>query len=226
MIYRRQGGVKITLFGRLCEGVGDVGALGEACSLIRLAGILGGMTDVTPILSQIEEGDPSAADELLPLVYQELRALAAAKLASEKPGQTLQATALVHEAYLRLVDVRRARHWNSRGHFFAAAAEAMRRVLIECARHKPSQKGNGDLTRIELAEGMLPGDVATNRFLALDEVIDKLHREEPRAAEIVNLRLFAGCSIDEAAGVLGMSRSQGYRQWTYARAWLLAELDE
>ena len=182
------------------------------------------MSDITNILSAIEQGDPSAAEQLLPLVYDELRLLAAQKMAQEAPGQTLQATALVHEAYLRLVDVERAQHWDSRGHFFAAAAEAMRRILVENARHKRSQKaGHGRQRRplddVEATVGAPPDDL-----LALDEALSKLGRENQAAADLSKLRLFTGLSVDEAAEALRISRRTGFRLWTYARAFLQAEL--
>jgi RNA polymerase sigma factor (TIGR02999 family) len=182
------------------------------------------MRDVTRILSEVERGDPRAAEQLLPLVYEELRKLAAQRLAQESPGQTLQATALVHEAYLRLVDVEEAQHWHSRGHFFAAAAEAMRRILVENARHKRSQKaGHGrqrhSLDDVEATVGAPPDDL-----LALDEAVTKLERENQSAAELAKLRLFTGLTVDEAADALRISRRTGFRLWTYARAFLQAEL--
>jgi RNA polymerase sigma factor (TIGR02999 family) len=182
------------------------------------------MNEVTRILGAIEHGDAHAADQLLPLVYDELRKLAAAKLAHERPGQTLQATALVHEAYLRLVDVETAQPWNGRGHFFAAAAEAMRRILVETARHKRSQKaGHGRQRRplddVEATAGAPPDDLR-----ALDEALTKLGRENPPAAELATLRLFTGLTVDEAADALRVSRRTGFRLWTYARAFLQAEL--
>jgi RNA polymerase sigma factor (TIGR02999 family) len=182
------------------------------------------MNEVTRILSAIEQGDPHAAEQLLPLVYDELRKLAAEKMAQEKPGQTLQATALVHEAYLRLVDQDKAAHWDSRGHFFAAAAEAMRRILVENARHKRSQKaGHGrqrrSLDNVEATVGASPDDQ-----LALDEALTKLERENQAAADLAKLRLFTGLTVDEAADALRISRRTGFRLWTYARAFLQAEL--
>jgi RNA polymerase sigma factor (TIGR02999 family) len=184
------------------------------------------MTDVTHILSAIEQGDPHAAEQLLPLVYDELRKLAAQKLAQEKPGQTLQATALVHEAYLRLVDVDKAQHWNSRGHFFAAAAEAMRRILVEDARRKRAPKHGGDRQRIDLAELELATNSTPDEVLMLDEAISQLAREDPAAAEVAKLRLYAGMPAADAANVLGISRATAFRHWTYARAWLHAQLQE
>lgn len=181
------------------------------------------MHDVTRILSEIEQGDPRAAEQLLPLVYQELRKLAAARLVHEAPGQTLQATALVHEAYLRLVDVERARHWDSRGHFFAAAAEAIRRILVENAQKERIRHGAG-WKRIDLDDGLALAEKSDNDLLALDEALTRFAEREPLKAELVKLRYFAGCSIDEAADLLGVSRTSAKRYWTYARAWLLSEL--
>jgi RNA polymerase sigma factor (TIGR02999 family) len=179
------------------------------------------MTDVTQILSQIEQGDPSAAEQLLPLIYNELRKLAAAKLANEEPGQTLQATALVHEAYIRLVDVEKAEHWNSRGHFFGAAAEAMRRILVERARRKRSLKHGGGRRRMELAdvEPQVSGH-PTCDLLALDDALRQLEEEDPSKAELVKLRFFAGLSNEQAAAVLGISSSTADNHWTYAKSWL------
>jgi RNA polymerase sigma factor (TIGR02999 family) len=182
------------------------------------------MSDVTQILSQIESGDPSAAEQLLPLVYEELRKLAAAKLANEKPGQTLQATALVHEAYLRLVDVERAQHWESRGHFFGAAAEAIRRILIEKARRERRLKRGGDLQRVELDPAQRTTADAETDVLALDEALTKLGEAKPEIVQLVKLRYFAGLTVDEAAQALGVSSSTASRHWTYARAWLYREL--
>ena len=182
------------------------------------------MSDVTQILSQIESGDSSAADQLLPLVYDELRKLAARKIRQEKPGQTLQATALVHEAYLRLVDTEKAQRWDSRGHFFAATAEAMRRILIENARRKQSLKAGGAFTRVDLEEAAIGLDPAPDELLALNDALVKLAHEDVSAAKLAKLRLFAGLTVDDAAASLGMSRTTGFRQWTYARAFLQAEL--
>jgi RNA polymerase sigma factor (TIGR02999 family) len=183
------------------------------------------MSEVTRILSAIEGGDPHAAAQLLPLVYDELRQLAAQRLAQEKPGQTLQATALVHEAYLRLVDVEQAQHFNSRGHFFAAAAEAMRRILVEQARHKHRQRHGGGRRRVRLGE--LPAVERTPEdLLALDEALTKLAAEDPAAADLVKLRLYADFSVEQAADALAISRAQGYRHWNYARAWLRCTLED
>ena len=183
------------------------------------------MTNITQILSQIEDGDPSAAEQLLPLVYDELRKLAAAKLANEKPGQTLQATALVHDAYIRLVDVDKAQHWDSRGHFFAAAAEAMRRILVEQARRKARVKHGGDLQRVELGEADIAIATSDERLLAIDGALNKLAGEDPQAAALVKLRYFAGFSISQAAEAIGISRTTAYEQWAYARAWLRCEVE-
>jgi RNA polymerase sigma factor (TIGR02999 family) len=179
------------------------------------------MSEVTRILSAIEQGDPHAADQLLPLVYDELRKLAAQKLAQEKPGQTLQATALVHEAYLRLIDVEKVQRWDSRGHFFAAAAEAMRRILVESARRKKALKHGGgraceSLDQIEIAAPQTPDDL-----LALDEALDLLARTDSQAAELVKLRYFSGLTGKQAAELLGISPRTADFLWTYARAWLL-----
>lgn len=183
------------------------------------------MTDVTRILSAIEQGDPSAAEQLLPLVYDELRRLAAEKMALEKPGHTLQATALVHEAYLRLVDTATVQQWNSRGHFFAAAAEAMRRILIEGARRRKSRKHGGERKRIDLGQ-VRACHAGPERLLLLDDALSCLMQEDASAAEVAKLRLFAGLAVEEAAQVLGISRATAFRHWTYARAWLQAQLQE
>ena len=182
------------------------------------------MSDVTQILSAIEHGDPHAAEQLLPLVYDELRRLAAQKLVQEKPGQTLQATALVHEAYLRLVDVDKAQHWDSGRHFFAAAAEAMRRILIESTRRKRSVKRGGLHERISLADVEATAESRSTDLLALDEALSKLSIEDPVKAQLVKLRYFAGLSVQEAADVLGVSRASADRYWSYARTWLFCEL--
>jgi RNA polymerase sigma factor (TIGR02999 family) len=184
------------------------------------------MPDVTLILSQIESGDPTAADQLLPLVYEELRKLAAAKLAREKPGQTLQATALVHDAYIRLVDTERAKHWNSRGHFFAAAAEAMRRILVETYRRKQSQKRGGDQHRLTLTDADLGVSNSNFDILALNDAIERLEAHDRSAARLAELRIFAGLSVDEAAKALALPHTTAYRQWTYAQAWLRAAMDD
>jgi RNA polymerase sigma factor (TIGR02999 family) len=176
------------------------------------------MSDVTRILSAIEQGDPHAAEQLLPLLYDELRQLAAQRLAQEKPGQTLQATALVHEAYIRLVDVEKDQHWNSRGHFFAAAAEAMRRILVERARRKTRHKHGGGKQKLSL-QGVKQSYVSTDEeVLAIHDVLDKLASEDPQTAQLVKLRYFAGLSVEEAAEAIGMPRSTAYVHWDYARA--------
>ena len=181
------------------------------------------MADVTQILSEIESGDPSAAEQLLPLVYEELRKLAAARLAQEKPGQTLQATALVHEAYVRLVDVETAQHWNSRGHFFSAAAEAMRRILVEVARRKNGPEAGGDRCRVELQ------DVAAFQktdldLIALSDSLDRLAAVDARAADLVKLRFFAGFTRQQAAEILGVSVATVDNDWAYAKGWLKTQL--
>jgi len=182
------------------------------------------MTDVTRILSVIEEGDPSAAGELLPLVYEELRKLAAQKMAQEKPGNTLQATALVHEAYIRLVDVDRAQHWDSRGHFFAAAAEAMRRILLNRVRDKGRLKRGGGRQRIDFDRIEVALDARAEELIALDEAIQMLADEDKMCAELVKLRFFAGLSHAEAAASLEITRRVADRHWAYARAWLYDRL--
>jgi RNA polymerase sigma factor (TIGR02999 family) len=182
------------------------------------------MSEVTRVLSAIEEGDPHAAEQLLPLVYQELRQLAAQKLAQEKPGQTLEATALVHEAYLRLVDVDKAQHWDSRAHFFAAAAEAMRRILIDQARRKRRPKHGGGRNRVSLDEALCLGEAPDDDLLALDEALAELARVEPAKAELVKLHYFAGLSLEEAGRVLGIAHRTAKRHWAYARAWLYAAI--
>ncbi len=181
------------------------------------------MNDVTRILSAVEQGDAGASEQLLPLVYDELRKLAAQKLAQEKPGQTLQATALVHEAYLRLVGTGDDQQWESRGHFFAAAAEAMRRILVDNARRKRAEVHGGGRQRVELCEGDWLSRATPDEVVAIDESLSRLAEDDAASAEIVKLRLFAGLSIEEAALCLGISRASAYRHWTYARAWLLAE---
>jgi RNA polymerase sigma factor (TIGR02999 family) len=183
------------------------------------------ITDVTRILSAIEEGDASAAEQLLPLVYDELRKLAAQKMAQENPGQTLQATALVHEAYIRLVDVDKAQHWDSRGHFFAAAAAAMRRILVDQARRKGSAKRGRQCERIDLPDLAEQADDDRVDLLALDEALRKLEQQHPEKARVVKLRFFAGCTIEETAEILGVSRATAQRTWAYARAWLFGQLN-
>jgi RNA polymerase sigma factor (TIGR02999 family) len=182
------------------------------------------MSDVTRILSAIERGDPHAAEQLLPLVYDELRRLAAEKMAQEKPGQTLQATALVHEAYLRLVDVKGAQHWNGRGHFFAAAAEAMRRILIESARCKARTKRGGDWQRLDFEHLDVATAVSPDQLVALDDALGRLAALDHLAGELVKLRYFAGLALDQAAEAIGVSTATAYRHWAYARAWLRSEL--
>ena len=183
------------------------------------------MSDVTRILSAIEAGDPHAAEQLLPLVYEELRKLAAARLDQEKPGQTLQATALVHEAYLRLVDVTVPQQFNSRGHFFAAAAEAMRRILVEQARRKKADKHGGGWQRQELLDVELAVDSSGDDLFAVDEALTRFTETHPRAARLVHLRFFLGLTLEEAAEQLQLDVRTAYRDWAYARAWLRRELD-
>jgi RNA polymerase sigma factor (TIGR02999 family) len=182
------------------------------------------MGDVTRILSLIEEGDGQAAEQLLPLVYNELRKLAAQKMAQEKPGQTLQATALVHEAYIRLVDVEKAQHWDSRGHFFAAAAEAMRRILVQQARRKKRPKHGGQLKRhdLDLVEVVAPS--TPEEILAVHEALDRFESANQPAAQLVKLRYFAGMTLPEAANSMGISPRKANQLWAYGRAWLLCEL--
>ena len=184
------------------------------------------MSDVTRILSAIEQGDPSAAEQLLPLVYDELRKLATQRMAQENPGQTLQATALVHEAYIRLVDVEKAQHWNSRGHFFAAAAEAMRRILVERARQKQRLKHGGEQHRVRLPDPDLVADGRVDDILRVNQALDALADKDPEAADLVKLRFFAGLTLSEAAAALGIPRRSIDRIWVYAKAWLRAELRE
>ena len=176
------------------------------------------------ILDAIEQGDPHAAEQLLPLVYDELRRLAARKLAQERPGQTLQPTALVHEAYLRLVDQGEGRRWDSRGHFFAAAAEAMRRILVDGARRRGAQKRGGRLGCIDLPELAGPAEDEPIDLLALDEALRKLEALHPQKAQVVQLRFFAGCTLEEAAEMLGIARATAQRHWVWARAWLYGQL--
>lgn len=205
------------------------------------------MNDLTRILSAIEQGDPHAGDQLLPLVYEELRRLAARKLANEKPGQTLQATALVHEAYLRLIgstepqaasrdleqpaasrELERPEspHWNSRGHFFAAAAEAMRRILVDQARHKQADKHGGGRLRVDLPDDLAAPQAQSDDVVALDEVLSRLERHDPDAAQLVKLRYFTGLSHQQAADVLGISRGAADRLWALGRAWLFRQLSK
>ena len=184
------------------------------------------MADVTQILSDIQQGDQHAAEQLLPLVYEELRKLAAQRLAQENPGQTLQATALVHEAYVRLVDVDKAQHWNTRGHFFAAAAEAMRRILVDQARRKQAVKHGDGRLRIDLPEDLAMPDARSGDIVALDEALSQLERHDESAARLVKLRYFAGLSHQDAAEALGISRSAADRLWALGRAWLFRQLSK
>lgn len=183
------------------------------------------MTDVTSILNAIEQGNDKAVDELLPLVYEELRHLAARKISHERPGQTLQATALVHEAYIRLVGSE-IRSWKGRTYFFSAAAEAMRRILIEKARHKQSQKHGGDKHRVNLDEAEIIVENPPTDLIALDEALNKLTKEEPEVADLVKMRYFAGLTLEQTAVALGVSRRTAERYWAYARAWLYQEINK
>jgi RNA polymerase sigma factor (TIGR02999 family) len=182
------------------------------------------MPDVTRLLDAAAAGDPNAAADLLPLVYEELRRLAAAQIGHEKPGQTLQATALVHEAYMRLVGGEPDAQWNGRGHFFAAAAEAMRRILIDAARRKNAGVRGGDRKRVDLDRAEVVADLPPDRLLALDEALDRLAHHDPIAGQLVQLKYFAGLSVEQAADALGLSRATAYRHWTFARAWLVCQL--
>jgi RNA polymerase sigma factor (TIGR02999 family) len=196
---------------------------------LGVAALLNGtarMAEISQILSKIESGDPSAAEQLLPLVYDELRKLAAAHLAREKPGQTLQATALVHEAYLKLVNTEQAQRWDSRGHFFAAAAEAMRRILVDAARRRASHKRGGNRARVDLLDQPASFGADQIDLLALDEALQKLEAEQPDKAQLVILRYFSGCSLEQAAEMLGISRATAQRHWTYAKAWLYGQLSD
>ncbi len=184
------------------------------------------MSEITRILNAIESGNSQAAEQILPLVYDELRRLAAQKMREERPGQTLQATALVHEAYLRLVGADNVQRWDSRGHFFAAAAEAMRRILVENAKRKRRQKHGGDRMRVDLDEGCTMQDSPSDRLLALDDALARLAVEDPKKADLVKLRYFAGMSVVEAAEVLGISRATADRYWTYAKTWLYCEMED
>ncbi|HVC95454.1 MAG TPA: sigma-70 family RNA polymerase sigma factor [Pirellulales bacterium] len=183
------------------------------------------MNAIEDSLSAIQQGDPQAAEQLLPLLYDELRRLAAQKMAQESPGQTLEATALVHEAYLRLVGDKHPQLWNSRGHFFAAAAEAMRRILIERARHKRTLRAGGDHHRVEFADIAVAPSGPDFDLIALNEALDKLAELEPRMAELVKLRFFAGLTIESTAEILGISASTANYDWAYARSWLCVEMD-
>jgi RNA polymerase sigma factor (TIGR02999 family) len=184
------------------------------------------VSDVTQILNAIDAGEPRAAEKLLPLVYVELRQLAAQRLAQEKAGQTLQATALVHEAYIRLVDVDRAQSWDSRGHFFAAAAEAMRRILVDRAREKGREKRGGKFKRVDIDAIDIATTAAPDQLLAIDDSLAKLDRDDPAAAKLVELRYFAGLTVEEAGKAIGVSTATAYRHWNYARAWLHSELQD
>ena len=182
------------------------------------------MADVTQLLDAVEAGDPKAAADLLPLVYDELRKLAAQKIVQEKPGQTLQATALVHEAYVRLVGGEQSQDWNGRGHFFAAAAEAMRRILVESARGKAREKHGGDWRRVDFEDLDVTTSVSPDQLVALDDALERLVVLDRLAGELVKLRYFAGLALDQAAAALSISTATAYRHWAYARAWLHNEL--
>lgn len=184
------------------------------------------MHEVTCILCAIEQGNPQATEQLLPLVYKELRRLAVEKMAQERPGQTLQATALVHEAYLRLVDLKIAQRWDSRGHFFAAAAEAMRRILVENARHKQRIRHGGGRRRLDLDELRVAEETPADAILTVDEALAKLDAEEPVVAEVVKLRYFAGLTLEQTAASLGISLRTANRHWAYAKAWLYEEISK
>jgi RNA polymerase sigma factor (TIGR02999 family) len=194
--------------------------------VIPTRGMLRGMADVTQILAAIERGDSCAAEELLPVVYEELRKLAAARLADEKPGHTLQPTALVHEAYLRLVGGKEPQNWSGRGHFFGAAAEAMRRILVENARRKKAERHGGGWARQELIDADLAVDTSGDDLFAVDEALTRLAAVDARAARLVELRFFLGMTLEEAAAHLGLQERTAYRDWAYARAWLRQALDE
>ena len=202
------------------DGVGEEPALTEPVAPARAQG------DVTLILSRIEQGEPQAAEQLLPLVYEELRKLAAAKMAQEKPGQTLQATALVHEAYLRLVRGEAAQHWNGRGHFLCAAAEAMRRILVEQVRRKRQPRHGAGRERVSLDGLDVPADLPSEDLLALHEALARLESEDTAAAELVKLRFFAGFTMPDVAHSLGISLRSAERNWTYARTWLHREMSQ
>jgi RNA polymerase sigma factor (TIGR02999 family) len=184
------------------------------------------MSDVTQILQQIEQGDPAAAEQLLPLVYNELRKLASAKLANEKSGQTLQATALVHEAYIRLLGAEAEQNWDSRGHFFGAAAEAMRRILVDKARKKKTTKHGGQLQRVELRDAATSDETPADELLALDKALTKLQERDEVKAELVKLRYFAGLTIPQAAEVLGIGASTADKYWAYSKSWLRTEISK
>jgi RNA polymerase sigma factor (TIGR02999 family) len=188
--------------------------------------MMAAMSEVTQIFESRAADDPRAAAELLPLVYDELRKLAAHRLAQEPPGQTFEPTALVHEAYLKLVDVEEPQSWNGRGHFFAAAAESMRRILIDNARRKIAQKRGGELRRVDFDEAELATKHTPEQLVAIDDALSGLEKGDPQSAELFKLRYFAGCSIADGGELLGMSRATAYRHWTFARAWILKHVLE
>jgi len=184
------------------------------------------MSAFTQLLNAVEAGDPQAANQLLPMIYDELRQLAARKLAQEKPGQTLDATALVHEAYLRLVGAEEPMRFSDRAHFYAAAAEAMRRILVDSARKKKAEKRGGEQRRVEWHENIEASVKPTDDLLAIDEALTLLAADDPEAAQLVRMRFFVGLSVDEAADVMGLARATAYRTWSYAKAWLRTKLGE
>lgn len=221
------------LASRGCRGIhirvnipGTSGTILDTPNPVCPSSLFRAMSDVTQILSQIEDGDGQAAEKLLPLVYEELRKLAAAKMAQENPGQTLQATALVHEAYIRLVDTEEVQHWDSRGHFFSAAAEAMRRILVEQSRRKAGPKAGGRHQRIELSQVDPQMPVPQLDLLALSDALDRLAETYPRIAELVKLRFFAGLTREQAAAAIGVSGTTADDDWAYAKGWLRMELSE
>ena len=194
--------------------------------LVFFNGLINVMTEVSKILDQIRQGDQVATEKLLPLVYDELRKLAGHLMVKEKPGQTLQATALVHEAFVRLVDVKHAQNWNSRGHFFAATAEAMRRILIERARGKAREKHGGDWHRVDFEELDVVASVTPAQLISLNDALERLTELDQLAGDLVKLRYFAGLALDQAGATLGISPATAYRHWAYARAWLYSELSQ
>lgn len=213
-------------FGRRKSFASMTSAIDFRSRVVDHGGMLIDVADVTRILDAIQQGDAHASEQLLPLVYDELRKLAAQKMAREKPGLTLQATALVHEAYVRLVDDETARHWDSRGHFFAAAAEAMRRILVDAARRRGTEKRGGQLGRIDLPEVAEPTTDEPVDLLALDEALTRLEALHPEKAQVVKLRFFAGCTLEETAQAIGIARATAQRHWAFARAWLFGQLNK
>ena len=220
MVFMHASAFKVGMAQILVEGGQAPGRVFFLHTRIRGRNLDDGMSDVTQIIEAVARGDQHASERLLPTIYQELRRLAAEMLAKEPAGQTLEATALVHEAYVRLVDVKAEQKWNHRGHFFAAAAEAMRRILVDKARRKQRVKHGGEHQRVEMDDERLVCSVPADQLLALDEALERFGQEEPDKAQLVKLRFFAGLSIEEAAEALGISRATASRHWTYARAWL------